>query len=320
MTAPRFAIVFKTHFWDGFAQRQFNRYARNKGSGEIFVYIDETNGRVEVPDGLHVVRSTNADLIADGFAERYERGSLLWWNTDYPNYYVQARLPAFDYYLFVEYDSCLLGSIESFVGSAAERGADVVALPTRTPLNAWMWTRFHAQTYPRAELAGSLNCISLYSARALTLLGRRRREMAEQSGRGEVAFWPGNEVFIATEAKRAGLRLISLEAFGNADGYEWHPPHLEEALPAENDRQGGAVFLHPVLDRPRYIASLLRFENDLTAYFRPGSALRRELARFPGQAWRPHLAGAFGRRLRMRARERLQGLAARLRRTRDAAA
>ena len=309
--APRFAIVFKTHFWDGFAERQFRRYENQAGGADIFAYLDETNGRIEVPGDVRAIRATNAQLIADGYADRFERGSLLWWNTDYPNYRARQALPGYDYYLFVEYDTCVLGQIDRFVADAALRGLDLVALRTRTPLEKWMWTRFHARTYDMAELAGSLNCISLQSRAAVDLLARRRREMTLQSAQGGVAFWPGNEVFLPTEIGRAGLQMADLAEFGDVARYEWHPPMLEDDLP--DHANGPTIFVHPVLDRKRYIASLLKFENDLGAYLRPRSALQHALARFPAEEWRPQLGAAFRARLLMRARERIEGVGARLR-------
>jgi hypothetical protein len=170
-----------------------------------------------------------------------------------------------------------------------------------------MWTRFHLQTYERAVLAGSLNCISLTSARAMALLARRRMEMADEARNGRVAFWPGNEVFIATEIGRAGYKMIPLDTFGDTSRYEWHPPILEDDLPAS----GGMMFLHPVLDRRRYIASTLKFAESPLSYYNKWSALRRDLSRFPEREWRPQLGKAAWARTRMRLRERAEGVWAR---------
>jgi hypothetical protein len=272
--------------------------------------LDETTGSIGEVPVANVLRATNDDLHAIGLGRRFERGSLLWWNTDYPHYLFAHRYAGYDYVLCVEYDTCCLGDIEAFVDEAARRGADLVALPTRTPKQRWMWTRFHARTYGIDEIVGSLNCVSLYSARALAWLARRRIEMADEASNGVVAFWPGNEVFIATEMTRAGYRFLSLAEFGDVRRYEWHPPILEDdAYPAPAPTP--MTFLHPVLDRKRVIASLLKFAPTPVAYFSRTSPLRRELSRFPEAEWRPLLLQAAWTRLRMRVRERAEGLVAR---------
>jgi hypothetical protein len=307
MAVTNFAVLFKTHAWDEFIARQYTRYCDAVGRDRVFVFLDETAGPITGAPLKNVLRGTNDDLFAIGLGRRYERGSLLWWNTDYPHYLFAARHPGFDYTLCVEYDTCCLGDVAAFVEAAAAQGADLVTLPTRTPLDQWMWTRFHLQTYERAVLAGSLNCISLISARAMALLARRRVEMADEARNGRVAFWPGNEVFIATEIGRAGYKMIPLNTFGDTSRYEWHPPILEDDLPAS----GGMMFLHPVLDRRRYIASTLKFAESPLSYYNKWSALRRDLSRFPEREWRPQLGKAAWARTRMRLRERAEGVWAR---------
>lgn len=308
MTELRYAIVMKAHAWDGFIARQFERYRDTPGAAEVFLYLDETNGRIADVPLPNVIRATNDDLYAIGLGPRFERGSLLWWNTDYPHYLFHRQYPDYDYVLFVEYDTCCLGDVDAFVRDAASRQADLVALPTRQPKDEWIWTRFHAQTYDRAIIEGSLNCVSLYSKRALDLLSNRRIAMADEARNGTVPFWPGNEVFLATEIRLAGYRFMSLAEFGDVSKYEWHPPILE----ADVASTGRMTFLHPVLDQKRYIGSLLKFAANPLTYFRSGSVLRRELARFPESEWRPQLVNASWMRLRTRARERREGLVARL--------
>jgi hypothetical protein len=38
--SPRFAVMFKTHFWDAFTERQLNRLIQVNRSGDVFVVID----------------------------------------------------------------------------------------------------------------------------------------------------------------------------------------------------------------------------------------------------------------------------------------
>ena len=203
--------------------------------------------------------------------------------------------------MFVEYDSCAQIDIDDFISTIAQRKIDFVALPTRQPIKSWYWTKFHAPVYPVGDIQGSLNCISVYSGRAMQHLFHRRLEMTQAYQAGVLKFWPGNEVFVATEMALAGYRCASLEEFGNADRYEWHPPILEDDLPLHQS----AAFLHPVLDTHRFIMSTLKFEFDLSAYFFASSKLRRILARFPVRLYLRHLPGAFRRQIMVKLRQSL---------------
>ena len=323
---PRYAFVFKTHVWDNFIERQYDRFRQRITKGDLFVALDETNAKSGPIPG-QTMRFTQSELIGIGLADRAERGSLIWWNTDYPHYLFYQKHPDYDFYIFCEYDTCIRRDIDTLIQEVTAAHAEFVALPTRVSKEEWMWTAFHLPTYGE-KLAGSLNCISIFSNKALKLLSDRRIAMSQLSKKGGVPFWPTNEVFIATEIKRAGLKMMSLDEFGSADGYEWYPPHLEEDIAEESlvqNAQGNCprVFLHPVLDRPRYMASLLKF-SPLQGYlaglvkFRPlhdlvtrRTRLGRELRRFP--EFNDRVPRAFARRVAVRARERFDHMVARAR-------
>lgn len=251
-----------------------------------------------------MLRSTTRELLDLGVAGAYPKGGLIWWNTDYPNYFMFEAVPDYDYYVSVEYDTCVNVSLDDLIAKVAGRGLDFVSLPTRQDLDSWYWTKPHLGAYARDDIRASLNCIAIYSNRAMRLLLARRRAMTLDLAAGRIGFWPGNEVFSATEISRAGYRTASLDEFGDASGYEWHPPHLEDDLPYLSDR----AFLHPVLDQPRFIKSLLKFEFDLSSYFFPSSPLRQKLSRFPAAAYVPHMPGAFRDQAMVKLRQALGSL------------
>lgn len=297
----RYALGFKTHVWDGFIARQFGRFRQAVGSGDLFVIADETNGPLTIDDGTNVLRTTNTSLIGMGFANAFGKGGLIWWNTDYPNYVLYEHDPTYDYYIFVEYDTCINMPVDALIAEVAARGVDYVGLPNRQDLGKWYWTPFHEKAYARDDIRGGLNCIAIFSNRAMRLLLDRRRDMARQYEAGTLRFWPGNEVFIPTEIGLAGLKAASIEEFGDASQYEWHPPHLEDDLDTLQHR----TFLHPVLDRRRYIQSVLKFEFDLSSYFASSSKLRRQLSRFPPGDYVPLMPGAFRRQIMVKVRQAL---------------
>jgi hypothetical protein len=92
----------------------------------------------------------------------------------------------------------------------------------------------------------------------------------------EVRDWPSSELFVPSEVVRAGMTWLSLADFGDVSHYDWFPPTLDEDLAAAD----GDTFLHPVLDRRRYIASMLLNRGSL-----PPGELNRALSRFPREEY-----------------------------------
>jgi hypothetical protein len=215
-----------------------------------------------------VIRFTCADLEAAGLAMRFAVGGVLWWNPDYAHYQFLAQYPNYDYYLFVEYDCVMQCSLERFVDRAVSRGADLVALPISRPFHLWHWMPYQRDIYPSSEIKIALLNVCFLSSAALGLLQQRRLEMKSYTSlRG----WPSSEVFLPTEIARAGMRWVSLAEFGDVSQYDWFPPTMEEDL-APSD---GDTFLHPVLDRRRYLISVLNNRGSL-----PPGGLKRGLSRF----------------------------------------
>ncbi len=268
-----YAVVLKAFAWDPFVERQAARSRDATGAGDFFVSLDETTASFGTLPIDNLFRFSRSSLEALGLASRFEEGSLLWWNPDYTHYAFNRSYPDYDYYVFVEYDAVIAGSYETLVQQAAAHDADLVVLPIKQPLAQWRWTLLHRQTYGARELRGSLVCISVFSRRALEVLGRRRREMSQSGSR--VPFWPSAEVFVPTEAARAGLTTLSLSNFGDVALYDAFPPVPEYRLPPL-DGLNGLGFIHPVLDDDRYVASMLRSTRFVD--FVRGKALRRSLA------------------------------------------
>lgn len=302
----RYAVIFKTYAWDAFVHRQALRCEAAAAKSDFFIAVDETNGSVGAIPFNNVMRTTNTQLAAAGFACRFEQGSMLWWNPDYVHYYFQEQHCDYDFYVFVEYDAVVIGQIESIVQQATIDRIDLLALPIQIPKQNWFWTAFHQQTYTLAEIQGALICMSVFSRRALELLASRRRAMKMDD---QVRYWPNAEVFIPTEIARAGLNYRSLAELGDVSAYQWFPPILEDDLPDV----AGTTFLHPVLDRRRYVAALLKTTVRFRSFLLPRSEMWRSLRRFPKEEYFPDVLGAARRRLITRTREKVQRLKLHLR-------
>ena len=269
VTVPRCAVVFKTYAWDEFVERQARRLAEAAGPLDFYVSADETNGPVgPIPYG-RVIRFTCAELAAAGLPMRFGVGGVLWWNPDYAHYQFLQECPDYDYYLFVEYDCVVQCSLLQFVVRAVSQGADLVALPISRPIGKWHWMPYQRNAFPPDEVKLALLNVCFLSSPALRRLQQRRLAMMANPTRRA---WPSAEVFVPSEVVRAGMIWQSLAEFGDVSRYEWFPPTLEEDLrPTDCD-----AFLHPVLDRQRYVFSMLQNRSSLSA-----GELDHALSRFP---------------------------------------
>jgi hypothetical protein len=178
------------------------------------------------------------------------------------------QCPDYDSYLFVEYDCVVQCSLQRFVIRAISRGADFIALPILCPIEKWHWMPYQRDAYPPDEVKRALLNVCFLSRPALKRLQQRRLAMSSDASSRA---WPSAEVFVPSEVVRAGMTWLSLAEFGDVSHYKWFPPTMEEDLGAGDCD----AFFHPVLDRPRYISSLLHNVGCL-----PPGELDRALSRF----------------------------------------
>ena len=289
--ALNYAVIFRTHFWDEFAQRQFDRLLSQVGAGHVYVLVDETNGKVEGINHDRVVRITEQDMLGMGLP-RAGTGNLLWYNGDYPLYYFLQRHGSYDYYLQLEYDVVLNTDADGLVSRMADDAADFVGLTKGEPVQEWAWLSTCEGIYDLAEIRYKLICLSLFSRRALAALMARRLAMAAQLQSGVIETWPFCEGFIATEMGRNGFVSVELSQYADTGAYDSWPPYVESDLPIMAD----SPVIHPVLDQARYISSLLKYKVGLIGYMDVNSLLHRKLRRLPADAYISALVRSFSQK------------------------
>lgn len=296
-----YAVMFRTHFWDDFAARQYDRLQARMPGGRLFVLVDETNGHVEI-DRPDVVRYTQDDLLALGLAKA-GHGNMLWFSGDYSLYVFLDRHPDFTHYIMVEYDVTVNHDLDSMVERAAREAVDFIGLTTVHPTPAWNFTDGCLDVYRLEDIRQRLICIALFSATAARHLFDRRLAMSRDWHEGLIRRWPFCEAYIPTELEIAGYRMAELTDFGPADFYDWRPAFVETDLPAMRD-QG---FIHPVLDAERYIAHTMKHVWPPEGFFIPGSDVGRRIRRVPaGIYWQP-LSRALRKRVEDGFRKRILG-------------
>ena len=291
LKTPNFAVIFRTHFWDDFAQRQFDRLLSQVEKGHVFVLVDETNGRVEGIRHDRVVRLAEQDVIDMGFP-RAGTGNMLWFNGDYPLYYFFKQHGSYDYYLQLEYDVVLNTSVDRLVSRAAADGVDFIGLTKGEPVQEWYWLSTFRDFYDLTDVQYKLICISLFSRGAMQALAARRLAMAGRLQRSEVQAWPFCEGFIATEMERDDFVSAELSQYVNTDTYDSWPPFVESDLSHMTDHP----VIHPVLDQERYISSLLKFKVGLAGYMNVNSLFHRKLRRLPVAIYLKTLVQTFAQK------------------------
>ncbi len=288
---PNYAVIFRTHFWDEFAQRQFDRLLSRVGRGHVYVLVDETNGWVEGIKHDRVVRLTEQDMLDMGLPSA-GTGNLLWFNGDYPLYYFLQQHGSYEYYLQLEYDVVLNTDVDQLVSRAAADRVDFIGLTKGEPVHEWAWLATCKDIYDPEEIRYKLICLSLFSRRALQALAARRLAMAEQLRHSLIKTWPFCEGFIATEMGRNGFVSVELSHYIDTDTYDSWPPFVESDLSSMAD----SLVIHPVLDQKRYVSSLLKYKVGLIGYMDINSLLHRKLRRLPADAYISALVKSFSQK------------------------
>ena len=89
----------------------------------------------------------------------------------------------------------------------------------------------------------------------------------------ELSEWPYCEGYIATEGRKQNLKFAELSNYLSVPNYKWWPPYLE--VGRQLDKLGDVV--HPVLDRPRFVSSLLKHDIAVKSILSPFSWFNKKL-------------------------------------------
>ena len=249
----RYAVLFKAFVMDSFVHRRLERVLAAAPSGQVYVMVDETKGGVGPIDFPHVIRYREADVLALGFPN-HAKGSLFWYNADYPLYYFQHLHPDYDIIVMIEYDAVPNVDLDGLVQACRDRRIDFIGQPIAKTLEAYWWTGTMLRFYPRAQVRPYLICAAVFSAAAVRHLGETRCRQGSGYDLADASQWPIGETFIGTELNAAGFNVQDLSSFGRLTRYDWWPPTHESELPdfAED------IFIHPVLIGRRYVNSLFK--------------------------------------------------------------
>ena len=249
----RYAVLFKAFTTDDFVRRRLARVISAAPSGDVYVMIDETNGSAGPIEFDRVIRYRESDVLGLGFAP-HGKGSLFWYNADYPLYYFQHLHPEYEMIVMIEYDAVPNCSLDRLVQECQDLDIDFLGQPIAKTLDEYWWTGTMLRFYEREQVKPYLICAAVFSAGAVRHLGECRRRQGSDYEAQDASQWPIGETFIGTELSAAGFRLHDLAAFGSLTRYDWWPPTHESEL----QDFAADIFIHPVLTGRRYVSSLFK--------------------------------------------------------------
>ena len=287
MTAPLYAVLFRTHFWDDFTTRRFNDLRSRVRSGDVWISLDGSNCRTDKITHDKIFCTNQGDFAELGLAE-YPSDKVCWYNNDYHLLLFYNQYPGYEYYVNLEYDAATTVDLDTLVRSAADAEVDLIGFPNTKPIERWGWRKTCTEFWEENKIISSLLCISAYSKKSLSHLLALRRDHTQRLNNGYVNNWPFCEAFVPTALKEAGYKIDWLDNYGNTAAYDWWPPRHETEL----DQIGAGAFVHPVLTGQRYVNSLLRYRSGLD-WFDPTSTLRRSLDLEPPEIVVPELYQKF---------------------------
>ena len=273
-TSPRYAVVFKTHFWDEFVERQFQRLCKQSGTDDVFIIVDETHGNVNGIPHPRVLRMTEQTSVSEGYFN-HPAGRLFWHNTDYQLYHFIDRFPEYAYIVTCEYDCVVNIDISVIVQEMANAGLDFAGERIRTPASAWYWAKLAQPYYAEdSDLTGRLVCFAIFSRKFALQLQAARRDHTSHARARELTepnsmTWPNNEAFVGAEIARNAVPEAPLSAFGDTSHYDWAPPFHEQQLSALSQY----AFVHPVLEGARFVRSIAKLKWNMTDLFLVGTRL-----------------------------------------------
>ena len=237
---------------DDFVRRRLAWVVSAAPSGDVYLMIDETRGSAGPIAFDRVIRYRETDLAELGFAQ-VSKGSLFWYNGDYPLYYFQHLWPSYDIIVMIEYDAVPRAGLDGLVQECRDQNIDFIGEPIAKPLEKYWWTSTMLHFYLRAQVRPYLICAAVFSARAVRHLAECRLHQGRAYDQPDATQWPIGETFIGTELTASGLRIRDLSTFGRLTRYDWWPPMHESELPDWSDD----IFIHPVLVGRSYVKSLV---------------------------------------------------------------
>ncbi len=267
--APRVCVGIRSHRFGRAERDLYAALSECFRAEDIFIVLDETGQRVAVPGGFNKVAFDRAALDARGLFADHPR--IGWLCGDYFYYALRAAVVA-DHYWLIEPDVRFTHARPgSFFEPFAQDPSAVLLCRFGERQRSWDW---HACALVIAEqVYGCAFPVSRLGAAAIDGLLRERQQLSTRFGPAglKAAVYPNDESFVATAAKKLGLRCADLCA-GRPAAFEHFSVRFPYLWPdAATEIPEGRV-VHPALYAEDFEQS---FSRKLGAVLNGAGELRR---------------------------------------------
>jgi beta-1,4-mannosyl-glycoprotein beta-1,4-N-acetylglucosaminyltransferase len=289
LRASKFAVLFRIHYWDQSVSNAFEILKNGVRFGDVWVVPDETNGHVDVPEGVQVF-PIDVTMVKNMGLPAFPDDNVMWYNNDYGLYLFYREHQEYDYYVLVEHDAIITFSLDGLIVTVSELGLDFAAMPNKVGDQEWISMPTCTEIWTKDVVRPHLLCFCIIAGHTIPSLLSARLAHADKLFSGEIQRWPLAEGFVPTQLAQSGFEIGDLSRLVDTELYDWWPPtHFSEIRELEPGK-----IIHPVLAGDRYIESLLRYDHlPPSSWFAPESVLRRKLGREPEKKVFPGLARAL---------------------------
>jgi hypothetical protein len=258
--------MIRTHVIDDRVQELLEHLDRGRRNFDLFLAVDETNGRPET-DLQNVVWHSVARCPELGLTHTRER--LIWWCGDFPFYFALAQLPQYQYYIMIENDvhltqcdASLLNDLAAALLSGATVGIDAVGtrLLREVPIDHELHRLLHRPAFAFFETTYSyfFPLIALSRQAVSYLYAQRQLEAMRETPADAVLHC---ESFVPSHLIRAGFSCVDLNAVlpGSYLNDLMVLPAPQYGIPRcqANGFEGFARMIHPVYGDGDFLQRLL---------------------------------------------------------------
>lgn len=274
MPSMTYVAAFRTHFWDEAVAELAQRFSDQCQNGKFVVVADETNGVIDCAPFEKVSHTADSTQIK---LPLYPEEKHLWYNGDYPLYYIRKQLPDFHYYIMAENDVSVNTNMDNMIEQMHTRNIDLLAQDIRPMTDRDGELGFEQGKF--ADLWRAMIMFMAVSGKAIDAMYELRLQHAkiwmtpDKEGLPTNRRWSWCERFIPSAVKAAGLNFEKFDQY-----FDCHHINVEPIFRVGNPYSALAgTILHPVYGDKKFTDIVLSRNIDPNDYWNPESYLSRTL-------------------------------------------
>lgn len=226
-------IFMRAHFLEWYVLIEYNKLLRSMNKGdECILFFDNTKNIIECDDDspIKIINFSGLDAKCLLYSDKLHKeshlplytddknnqdsGNLLWFNGDYPFYYVRNYFPNFDYYWCTEYDVfCNGDSYKPFFKQYEKDDSDFLSVDYK-PVELDKNTYYNSEwVYKKEEHYQCFFPVIRLSSKAVDHLYKTRMEQSIIFNQlnDNINRWIYCETFVSTELTKSGFKCKNMD-------------------------------------------------------------------------------------------------------------